>query len=118
MSEMQADPQDLNPYAATVHVSDPNQPVTDADVHRRTYLSHEASVQSIGSLYVLGGVVLLLLFSTSLVLSLVEFSSGGIAGERATVSGVILVAVFGLFPAIGICQIVIGVGLCRLRNWA
>ena len=51
-------PSEFNPYAPTSNVS-PTEAASDVETYRRTYLSHEASVKSIGVLYFLGAIFLI-----------------------------------------------------------
>lgn len=97
---------DRNPYAA------PQTPFGDervgsegAEVIRRQHLSHEASIQSIGILYLLGGIFLTL---------------GGIATVVAAANagpGPIELLVPVVIVGLGIGQGFVGVGLRRLRRW-
>ena len=77
-----------------------------AEEMRKKYLSHEASIKSIGLLYYLGGAALTL----AALASVVAFLGG--KGDLQT-------AAVGFFFAIfAVAQIWVGTGLRRLRSWA
>jgi hypothetical protein len=78
---------------------------TDAESIRNEYLSHEASVKSVGALYMIGG----LLFQA--VSGLLMFARADVA--RGAFGMLIL-----LFPLIGILQLVTAFGLRGLQGWA
>lgn len=93
-----------NPYqapaVATVVAAE-----TDAESTRRKYLTHEASVKGVGSLYLLGGVLgilaLLALFGGILF-------GGGVGGPE--------IVVLLLSGAIGVLQLIAGLGLRKFTN--
>jgi hypothetical protein len=76
-----------------------------AEAIRNEYLKHEASVQSVGSLYCLGGIVL---FIMGLVAML---GGGGRSGGTSALAGLFF---FGL----GVGQFWVGRGLRKLKAWA
>ena len=82
---------------------------TPAEGIRKANLSHEASVQSIGLLYYLGGAIVLCVGG----LTLVRFFSASGGSERASA-----VVVSGFLLALGAVQLWVGTGLRRLRKWA
>ncbi|MEQ9407416.1 MAG: hypothetical protein RIK87_06795 [Fuerstiella sp.] len=105
-----------NPYADNYNPFQPPEESAEAgegfsDTHvesvRRQHLSHEASVQSIGVLYLLGGIVLLVVSIGMIVVSV----NGGGGQKPDTVTAVLLLGV-------GVLQCVTAVGLRRLRRWA
>lgn len=79
---------------------------SSAEETRNQYLKHEASVQSVGFLYRLGGVLMTLAAIGSLV--------AAVAGD-GLLEGLLL---FAFFLAFGIGQFVVGSGLRRLRPWS
>lgn len=81
---------------------------SQAEAIRNEHLKHEASVQSVGILYYLGGTFLTLAGLTGL--------AGAFAsGEGESVVGLIV----GLFfLVLGVCQFIVGRGLRKLRSWA
>ena len=96
---------DFNPYQAPQNPFDSDAVMTDVEAIRREYLSHEASVKSIGSLYMLGGILMVI--------------AGGImiylfASERTMVEPVAVVVI----PILAIIQLMTAVGLRNLRPWA
>jgi hypothetical protein len=82
---------------------------TAVDAVRNEHLKHEASVKSIGVLYYLGGVALLLLGIATM------FSGGTGRGGPGTVFSIYVSA---LFVLLGAGQLWVGAGLRRLRRWA
>lgn len=76
-----------------------------AEEIRNEHLKHEASVKSVGVLYFIGGVVLVLLGLGNSVASVPKAAVMGIA--------------FGLLlAALGVGQFLVGMGLRRLKPWA
>ena len=71
-----------------------------AEQIRKELLSHEASVKSVGTLYLLGGLLVLLLSVSSM-----------IAARRSITMGVLLLA-------LGAAQLYVAFGLSRLKRWA
>jgi hypothetical protein len=82
---------------------------TAAEGIRKANLSHEASVQSIGLLYYLGGAIVLCVGG----LTLLRFFSASGGSDRASA-----VLVSGFLLALGAVQLWVGTGLRRLRKWA
>jgi hypothetical protein len=106
-----------NPYAATAFSS--TAPAGDfgsqasAEEVRNRFLKHEASVQSIGTLYLLGAVFLLLAGGV-MVISLIVLLVNGPAGDPApTAAGFAIPAVILL--AFGALQFWVGLGLRKLE---
>jgi hypothetical protein len=62
---------DQNPYAVEASTYLAPQELTDVESIRKRYLGHEASVKSIGTLYLLGGVFSLLISAVYLVFAAV-----------------------------------------------
>ena len=100
----------LNPYAA------PDAPLEGAptstipgmaekEAIRRQYLTHEASVKSIGSLYILGGAFYLL---ATVVFAITSFNGA----REGSWLGVVVTGVFGS------ASLALGMGLTSLRSWA
>ena len=100
-----------NPYSPTSHVS-PAEPVHgDAESIRRRYIAHEASIKSIGILYMLGAIIMIPIGMVMLVLPFARADMG--AAEAA-----IVVAISLIYLSIGVLQAFTAVGLRRLRPWA
>tara|TARA_R110002073_G_scaffold315027_1_gene487456 strand:- start:1340 stop:1984 length:645 start_codon:yes stop_codon:yes gene_type:complete len=101
-----------NPYVPTAHIG-PVQSVIGDDVEsvRRYYLSHEASVKSIGILYMLGA-IFMVPAGFFLMLALLIPSEEALAPRIA--AGAVGFAYFSL----GLLQGFTAVGLRRLRPWA
>ena len=83
---------------------------TAAEAMRKEHLKHEASVKSIGFLYYLGGVALLLIG----IGTVIGIGAGG--GGRGEPVVAILMSAFLL--VLGAGQLWVGTGLRRLRKWA
>ncbi len=101
-----------NPYAAPESVITPI-PVfnSDAEQIRQAHLSHEASVKSVGTLYYLGAIILLLVLLTSAVPVIPLLGSMG-GYEIALVLGGGL-----LIFALIVLQWKLATGLRQLRPW-
>jgi hypothetical protein len=102
-----------NPYAVTTDALVMPGYGSDAEAIRKKHLNHEASVKSIGTLYVLGG-VLGLLFSiiyTFAAASALTRSGDGVAAP-------FLVLMAGVTFGMSVLQIVVARGLSRLMPWA
>ena len=69
-------------------------PVPDAESERRAYLSHEAAVRSVGSLYLLGALICAL---ASLVLLLTDDVGSGAALVYAALSAFQVILAWGLY---------------------
>src|SRR5262249_43337906 len=110
-------PTETNPYRAPVGDIAANYDAElggDLERIRRTYLSHEASVKSIGSLYILGSV----LNAIGLVLILAGLSrndAGGVPGAEDN-------DLVGVQAGVGFVQMIagflLGYGLIKLKAWA
>ena len=104
----------INPYAApaveTAPVAAEGSP---AEVVRKLHIKHEASVKSIGTLFLLGAALLLIMATTVFGLSVASLMSGNNALEVAfaTFGGVV-------YAAIGITQGWTGFALRKLRPWS
>ena len=101
------DPFAVNPYAPTSNVSGAPVMTDEVEAYRRRFLNHEASVKSIGTLYLLGAIFLVPLGVIMVVGSLANNQVDGI---------MIVVSVFYL--GIGLLQGFAGVGMRRLQSWA
>ncbi len=77
---------------------------THAEAVRNAHLSHEASVKSVGALYMIGGVLCLAASGLFLIVP---------RGGRAPIDGMLM-----LIPVIGIIQCATAVGLRALHGWA
>ncbi|KAA5540639.1 hypothetical protein FYK55_19790 [Roseiconus nitratireducens] len=108
-SQRRQDPA-INPYAPTAEVSESEGFESDADAFRRRYLNHEASIQSVGSLYVLGGALFTLMFVVVAVSMLAAVVNGQLEGEA--------IAVLLIYGALGVVQLYAGLGLRKFRTGA
>ena len=93
------EPGNANPYAPTAQAASPPN-LSGPEAIRNEHLSHEASVQSIGILYLLGAVFLLIVGTIALVAGLTE-------EPAALLSAAICLG-------LGIVQFLVGIGLRRL----
>ena len=104
-----------NPYAPTVHVSSLTEGLDDVETYRRTYLNHEASVKSIGFLYLLGAIFLVPVGVFVLIGAVGVVANAPAQGNAET----LLVVVIGVFYlALGVFQGFVGYGLRRLQPWS
>ena len=99
-----------NPYLAPT-VTDVAA-VSSAEEIRTQHLKHEASIKSVGFLYVLGGAIGTLAFIAVLAPAII----GGMGG--ATAPGAPELAIFAVLFVISLAQLFVGVGLRKLRSWA
>jgi len=98
----------INPYAATDFTANsPLANAADAEV-RKAYLGHEASVQGIGALYLLGAFFMTLIGGVGTAVSLVGLISG------ATDGSAVAFAVCVFYLLLGVLQGWVGFGLRRL----
>ena len=104
-----------NPFAEATDPENPYASVTDFDDGdgnsevertRNQYLNHEASVQSIGTLYVLGGFL-----GCLSVLGVGAAAFGGGVGAPEALIALFILALCG-------CQLATGIGLRQLKPWA
>ncbi|QDV43379.1 hypothetical protein Enr13x_32350 [Stieleria neptunia] len=104
----------LNPYAPTSHVSETEGlGGSEVEAFRRKYLSHEASIKSIGLLYIIPGVLMLLFF---VVMAGVAAVSLLVDGNGMQGMGLVEAAlVVGLYGGLGSVQIYTGLGLRRFK---
>ena len=96
-----------NPYQTPQEISAPEQVLVDPgdkEAIRREYISHEASIKTIGLLYYIGGILV------SLALLAIPFRSG--------ILGVPEIILLLLVVAVGGFQIFVGYHLRKFQNWA
>jgi len=107
MSEQNDPP--INPYAAPESPLDAAPVSLDANLAeieatRRKYLNHEASVKSVGSLHILGGIFL----TAMVIFRLADSNARGLTGIPEVI---ILILLLGVNFALGF-------GLTKLQSWA
>lgn len=100
-------PFSVNPYAPTAHTGDLGPTTDDPEGYRRAYLNHEASVKSIGFLYLFGAILLVPIG----VLMIAAFWLDEDVSDRG-----ILLGIGAGYLGVGLLQIYTGVGLRRLQN--
>jgi hypothetical protein len=103
----------FNPYAPpSASLEGPPSKLTPEDARidaiRRTHLKHEASVQSVGSLHIMFGIILGL-GTLGMLTSVLNRPMG------SNLRDLVLVLVYGGLTALNLA---VGVGLRRLRSWA
>jgi hypothetical protein len=104
------DDQQYNPFAAPASLDHARDGMgSDAERIRRELIGHEASIQSIGLLYLLGSFLV-----TIAGIGMAAVASGQI-GRDPEAESVILIG--GLLVLVGLGQGVVGFGLRRLRPW-
>lgn len=107
----------LNPYAPTSHVSDTEGIESDVETFRRQYLAHEASIKSIGFLYLIPGI----LFCTIFVLTVAGLVTALLSGRANNIGeDEILGFVIGMitYGGLGSLQLYSGWGLRRFNHGA
>jgi len=107
---------DDNPFQAptTVEVAPQNEVEGDAASIRRHHLKHEASIQGIGSLYVIGGVFSVIAGLMYVSTMAVGPGAGiGIGGNELLISSIVMLLVVG----IGVLQLFTGLGMRKVRPW-
>ncbi|TWU49771.1 hypothetical protein [Rubripirellula reticaptiva] len=103
-------PDGRNPYAPTSHVSLDEVDLSDVEQYRRKYLSHEASIKSMGFIYLLGA-----LFTTPVGL----LAMAGSFSIRNDPEGMIVMAIVGsIYTGIGLLHGFVGYGFRKLKSWA
>lgn len=93
-----------------------NDSLNSAESIRRQFLKHEASIKSIGTLYLLGAILVIPIGIFGLGTALLGISAG-VDGESASIALLNLV-VFVIYIALGSLQAALAIGLKRLRPWA
>ncbi|PAY20383.1 hypothetical protein CKO51_05960 [Rhodopirellula sp. SM50] len=104
----------LNPYAPTSNVSEiEGLGESDVESYRRRYLSHEASIKSIGFLYLIPGVLLLVFFVGMLGVAAVSLlvDGNGLQGMGLVEAALVV----GIYGGLGSVQIYTGLGLRRFK---
>jgi len=105
-----------NPYSSPQTPGKTVAEPTAAEATRKQYLSHEASVKSIGTLYFLGAIVAVSAGALAVVMGIMTAVSGD-APNGATALAVVFI--FGvLYFVIGLVQGATAIGLRKLQPWA
>ncbi len=105
----------VNPYASSSpHSLGAHTGGGQSDAIRRENLSHEASVRSIGLLYLIGAVLMMFVGLVGVIMGIVTLTRGG----DAATAGVIAIVVSIVYSAMGGLNWFIGSGLRNLQNWA
>lgn len=99
-----------NPYAPPeARVDDVSDAPAGAEAIRREYIKHEASVRSIGVLYYIGGVVMVI----AAIGLLAAFLGANEVESRAS-----LVGMLAVYTPLGALSIFVGRGIRQLAGWA
>ena len=106
---------DQNPYAVEASTYLAPQELTDVESIRKRYLGHEASVKSIGTLYLLGGVFSLLISAVYLIAGISSFADTGPNGFGGPTLGLFTLAIGAVFLSLSALQIWSGIGVRKLR---
>jgi hypothetical protein len=104
---------DSNPYAVTTDQINDYSLGGDAVAIRKRFISHEASVRSIGLLYWLGGILAILCS-----LAYVGLGIGFLSDARTMPTAIFMLMFSPVMAALGIFQIFVARGLRRLTPWA
>ncbi len=111
---------EINPFASPLTDSRPlaaDIGDTDAEMVRREYLNHEASIQGFGSLFVLGGILAALVATVNLVMavSIALSNNPGEMESSAMATGGVIALFAGLFTVL---YFWVGLGLRALKPQA
>ena len=107
------DPFTANPYAPTSETLGQSPPFDDAEAYRRAHLKHEASCQSIGTLFLLSSIIVLIV-AIVYFFDLIRIRQNGIAGQTTMPSFLLnLITIL-----LSLAQATVGFGLRRLRAWS
>lgn len=109
---------DPNPYAVETTAYLAPQELTDAESIRKRYLAHEASVKSIGALYILGGGFSLLLSMFYIVGGISWLASSASSQNNQTAMASVMVVLGLVFLAMGSLQLWLGIGVRKLKPYA
>lgn len=118
-----SNPNPVNPYAPTQTAAGlgaagfGGHGATEAEAIRNAHLSHEASIKSIGFLYLLGGTLGFFATAMYLVLGITSIANpGGI--QNGDLGGVVLLALAVFMGALSTLQFLVGRGLRKLVPWS
>ena len=100
-----------NPYAPAPTVAPEVHVPSDVESYRRAHLNHEASVKSVGFLYLLGAFFMV-------PMGLLIMVDPSVAGPQEPGNEGVHVLVGAFYLAMGIGQGLVGLGIRRLRPWA
>ncbi len=106
-----------NPYAPGVvqqkHVH------SEVEAIRHAHLSHEASVKSIGLLYLIGSGMLLLAGTGYFITGIAMLNDGNRPGEPSLAQfGAVMLAIGAFLVIYAVAQIVVAIGLRKLSPWS
>jgi len=100
----------INPYAPTMFSADMAAAPEDVEQYRKAHLSHEASVKSIGVLYLLGAIFLVPFGAFTIIAALRDPNQANNVTEVNAVVGI-------FYLGLGLFQGFVGYGLRKLRGW-
>jgi hypothetical protein len=107
----------VNPYAPSAmsgEVEFPQSGDTEAEAYRRRYLRHEASIKSVGFLFLIPGYLFAFYLASGIAMSVALFFNGSSLAFSSIELGVVLL-VYGAFSAV---NLYVGHGLRRFWNGA
>lgn len=87
----------------------------EAEGIRQTHIQHEASIRSVGILYLVGGVVMGFAALSTTIRYIVAASS---AGPQAAAYGITGMVIFLVLLALAVFQFGTGIGLRKLKPWS
>ena len=102
-----------NPYASPSAAAAAVAPPSEVEAIRNQYLNHEASVKSIGTLYMLGAIFLVPISLFMIIGGLTGNFAGEVVAENA-----VMIVIGVLYLGLGIAQGVTAIGLRKLQPWA
>jgi hypothetical protein len=105
-----------NPYASPLAASSQEAPSSSSSAEsiRKEFIAHEASVKSIGLLYMLGA--FFMVFGGLAMLGVTAFGNAGANGNAGAM--VVLMLISGIYVGLGILQGATAIGLRKLQTWA
>lgn len=112
-----------NPYAAPGADLLPSSLDLDGDLAgaeaiRREHINHEAAVRSVGSLFLLGGILLAIVTIVVLLIAAGVIPSGDPGAEGAQMLRIVMGAVGALYLLLTVLNLSVGIGLRKLKPWA
>jgi hypothetical protein len=101
-----------NPYAPpAAHVADVAAPTSAEEEIRREHLKHEASIRSVGLLYILSSAVMVIAGFALLYL-------GSLPGEPAPLPDGLAVVMAVIYLGLGVFSFIVGRAVRQFRSWA
>ncbi|MDX1927172.1 MAG: hypothetical protein SFV81_11680 [Pirellulaceae bacterium] len=108
----------FNPYAPSPSAMSSAVPAEGDEATRKAHLSHEASIKSIGVLYLLGAIIGFLLTVVYLVGGVAAFVTPSRNPGEGALAGAVLIVVGILAGAFATVQFILAQGLRSLKPWS